>query len=394
MSEFNEEMRYDYPLTPDSLVVDCGGYKGDFAVKINEKYGCRICVFEPIKEFCDEIRNRINGNPKIELYNHAIGRSNRKEIICISDNSTGFFKTDGELRLVDVHNFCISDIPPSVDLIKLNIEGMEFELLEWIFDNHFEKRFKNIQVQFHKVVPDYEARYEAIRAKLLKTHELTYDFPWCWQNFRLKERVTVNDYFDKIICINLDRRTDKWAECQKQFDKYGLIVERFSGHDMAGSVGWGNNGCTASHRGVLELICHHKWKRTLILEDDFHIRHTDFHQMFSDMIGEVPNDWDMLYLGGHYSEKPKSRVSKHVIRINRMATTSSYAVTYDFARKVAPGIFGIGPIDCLYFEQHLSSNCYIFQPRLMVQRPCFSDIQNKECDNSGCMEDTTHENMV
>ncbi len=33
----------------------------------------------------------------------------------------------------------------------------------------------------------------------------------------------------------------------------------------------GNMGCTASHRGVLELICHHRWQRTLILEDDFMI---------------------------------------------------------------------------------------------------------------------------
>lgn len=394
MSEFNEEMRYDYPLTPDSLVVDCGGYKGDFAVKIAEKYGCFVAVFEPISDYAQNIFLRI-GTSKITVYNCAIGDSIRTQNIHRSDNSTGFFSkssVSGEVSVKKLRDFLIGGI--DIDLLKLNIEGSEFEVLEDILQSGTAKQFKNIQVQFHKVVPDYEARYEAIRAKLLKTHELTYDFPWHWQNFRLKERVTVNDYFDKIICINLDRRTDKWAECQKQFDKYGLTVERFSGHDMAGAIGWGNNGCTASHRGVLELICHHKWKRTLILEDDFHIRHTDFHQMFSDMIGEVPNDWDMLYLGGHYSEKPKSRVSKHVIRINRMATTSSYAVTYDFARKVAPGIFGIGPIDCLYFEQHLSSNCYIFQPRLMVQRPCFSDIQNKECDNSGCMEDTTHENMV
>lgn len=394
MSEFNEEMRYDYPLTPDSLVVDCGGYKGDFAVKMHDKYGCVVKVFEPIDEFYKQICYRIRDRGRIKVFPVAIGSSEREQKIYLSDNSTGLFKESEFALVAIIKPLCFFNIQRPVDVLKLNIEGSEFEVLENILQTGTEKQFKNIQVQFHQVVPDYEARYEAIRAKLLKTHELTYDFPWHWQNFRLKERVTVNDYFDKIICINLDRRTDKWAECQKQFDKFGLTVERFSGHDMAGSVGWGNNGCTASHRGVLELICHHKWKRTLILEDDFHIRHTDFHQMFSDMIGEVPNDWDMLYLGGHYSEKPKSRVSKHVIRINRMATTSSYAVTWDFARKVAPGIFGIGPIDCLYFEQHLSSNCYIFQPRLMVQRPCFSDIQNKECNNSACMEDTTHENMV
>ena len=26
---------------------------------------------------------------------------------------------------------------------------------------------------------------------------------------------TLNDYFDKIVCINLDRRPDRWEESQK-----------------------------------------------------------------------------------------------------------------------------------------------------------------------------------
>ena len=29
-------------------------------------------------------------------------------------------------------------------------------------------------------------------------------------------------YFDKIYCINLDRRTDKWSECESEFDKWGI----------------------------------------------------------------------------------------------------------------------------------------------------------------------------
>lgn len=204
--------------------------------------------------------------------------------------------------------------------------------------------------------------------------------------------MTLNEYFDKIICINLDKRLDKWKECLSQFLEFGIKAERFSGHDM--SDGWGNNGCTASHRGVLELICHHRWHRTLILEDDFLITHPNAQQMFSDMIGDVPDDWQMLYLGGHYGDAPQARVSKHVIRIGRMMTTSSYAVTYKFARHIAPHISGIGPIDTLYFDAHHTLPCYIFQPRLMVQRPCFSDIQQRECNNQDCMQDTNHENMV
>ena len=34
----------------------------------------------------------------------------------------------------------------------------------------------------------------------------------------------INDYFDKIICINLDKRTDRWTESLEQFKKAGIEV--------------------------------------------------------------------------------------------------------------------------------------------------------------------------
>jgi hypothetical protein len=142
------------------------------------------------------------------------------------------------------------------------------------------------------------------------------------------------------------------------------------------------------------MIGHRGWRRTLILEDDFQIRHADFNDRFASMIGEVPEDWEMLYLGGHYAEKPLGRVSPHVIRMGRMMTTSSYAVTYEFARRVGPYIDGHGPIDTLYYGSHLERPCYIFQPRLMVQREGFSEIQQRDMNNTICMEDSRHENMV
>ncbi len=204
--------------------------------------------------------------------------------------------------------------------------------------------------------------------------------------------MTLNEYFPHIVCINLNRRHDRWAECVAQFEKFGIRdVIRFEAHDMPGD---GNRGCTASHRGCLELICHHKWERTLILEDDFQIVHEDFNEKFSSMIGEVPGDASMIYLGGHYAENPQARISPHVLRMGHMKTTSSYAVTYDFARMAAPWICNIGPIDELYREYNRERKCYIFQPRLMIQRAGFSDLQGHEMDNGGCMSDTFHEGQV
>lgn len=198
---------------------------------------------------------------------------------------------------------------------------------------------------------------------------------------------SINDYFDKVMLINMERRTDRMEQAQAQADRFGFRFQRFEGHDMPG---WGNNGCTASHRGVLELIAHHRWQRTLILEDDFLIIYENFNERFFQMLPEVPEDWDMLYLGAGYAEVPQARVSKHVIRAGHLKTTSSYAVTYKQARKMAPHIAGIGPIDELYAQFNRNDNTYIFDPRLIVQREGYSDIECLTNNHGMSMLDPGH----
>ena len=96
-------------------------------------------------------------------------------------DKTGLF-AKGERIEVEIVDAMSIFREKTIDLLKINIEGMEYELLERIVPNNI----KNIQVQFHKIGENYEERYQKIREKLLQTHELTYDFPFVWQNFKLK----------------------------------------------------------------------------------------------------------------------------------------------------------------------------------------------------------------
>lgn len=203
----------------------------------------------------------------------------------------------------------------------------------------------------------------------------------------------IQDYFDKTIVINMARRTDRWEQCLKQFKQFDFKdVIRFEAHDMANL---GNHGCTASHRGVLELICHNKWARTLVLEDDFLIVNDDIHTMFNSMIIEVPGDWGMLYLGAHYGDYEIKRISPHVIKANYLKTTSSYGITLSYARKICPYVGGSDAIDEIYSGFHKTSgNTYVLQPRLMVQAYGYSDLQRIYADHGICMLDTTHERSV
>ena len=73
-----------------------------------------------------------------------------------------------------------------VDLIKINVEGGEYSLLERMIDKQIIENFKNIQVQFHKFFPNSAQRRNAIRNALSKTHFITYDYPFIWENWQRK----------------------------------------------------------------------------------------------------------------------------------------------------------------------------------------------------------------
>lgn len=198
---------------------------------------------------------------------------------------------------------------------------------------------------------------------------------------------TINDYFDKVIVINLARRTDRWEHATREFEQHHISVQRFEGFDMPGD---GNRGCTESHGAVLRMIVENGWPRTLILEDDVHFRFDDTQDLFSDMIKEVPADWFMLYLGGGHGADLKRFVAPHVVEIHHMKTTSSYAVTLEAAKEMAPLVYGAAPIDEVYYRWNRERPCYCFEPRLAVQYENFSDLQQRVCDHAMSMEDSGH----
>ena len=72
--------------------------------------------------------------------------------------------------------------------MKINIEGGEYELLEHLIEEKLMADIANIQVQFHDFIPGAQARMEAIQQELKKTHSLTYQYLFVWENWRLNAR--------------------------------------------------------------------------------------------------------------------------------------------------------------------------------------------------------------
>lgn len=187
---FEESMRYDYPLTKDSVVLDVGAHKGVFSEAISNRYGCTIHAFEPVAEFRQEAYEKLKSHPNVKLHGIALGDFMACTAqIAVRGDTSGFYAESAQTQgchTVTPHNFLLTHRIEFVDLLKLNVEGSEYPILEHILDKGLAKRFRNIQVQWHTVVPNYVQRLANITARLGATHELTYHMPFIWENWRLK----------------------------------------------------------------------------------------------------------------------------------------------------------------------------------------------------------------
>jgi GR25 family glycosyltransferase involved in LPS biosynthesis len=191
----------------------------------------------------------------------------------------------------------------------------------------------------------------------------------------------INDYFDRVVCINLDRRTDRWAECVELFAKHDLRVERVSavdGRTLADTpyLKKGMLGCVLSHRNVYEAMMASSDTRILILEDDVDFV-SDLQAAFERAV--IPQ-WDLLYLGGYHLQQPQP-VNPGIARITKTTTTSQYAVTRNMAARLVKAFQMVNePPDITLCRFQAVSAAYTFHPPLAWQRPGMSDIEDRHTD--------------
>ena len=183
-------LRLDYSLTPDSIVLDLGGYQGDFAFEIHRKYSCFVYVFEPVKKFYEHCVERFEGNSKISVLPYGISDRSSFAFISVEDNkSSVVYKYSDKLeriRLVDIKQvFDELDIE-IVDLLKINVEGSEFLIIPSLIDSNLMKRVNNLQVQFHTFYPNAKKLRRSIRKKLSQTHTEVWNYYFVWESWTLK----------------------------------------------------------------------------------------------------------------------------------------------------------------------------------------------------------------
>jgi FkbM family methyltransferase len=185
----DRRLRLDYDLDAGSLALDLGGYQGQWASDVVARFGCAVQVFEPVPEFAAAIRRRFERNPRVTVHEFGLGARDQEIAITLAADGSSAYRTGSSPvkgRLVRAADFMAGHGISRVDLMKVNVEGGEFDLLDHLLEQGLMERIANLQVQFHDVVPDAVRRRKAIQERLARTHELAWQFEWVWESWRLR----------------------------------------------------------------------------------------------------------------------------------------------------------------------------------------------------------------
>jgi FkbM family methyltransferase len=186
----DKTLRLNYDLNSNSVVFDVGGYKGNWAADIFCKYNCFIHIFEPVSAFALEIKTRFYNNDKITVNLFGLSDKEMKAKIFLDGSSSSAYKELGnfeEVCLKDIMKYVSDHEIEKIDLMKINIEGEEYNLLNRLIETGLVESINNLQIQFHDFFPDADKKMKKIQRDLSKTHHLTYQYEFVWENWEKNE---------------------------------------------------------------------------------------------------------------------------------------------------------------------------------------------------------------
>lgn len=177
--------------------------------------------------------------------------------------------------------------------------------------------------------------------------------------------------FDKAICINLDRRTDRWKTAQQEFSNWGIEVERFSAMED-------ENPMKGIHMSYQKVFQENAGSQLLVLEDDVHF--TLPYSICLQACDHLPDDWAMFYLGGNATEKLKL-VSPFIYRARGVVTTHAILYSREMTQWLAENMEVPEAVDRsntidVWFANTIQHQfpAYIAYPQVAEQRFGYSDI--------------------
>jgi hypothetical protein len=197
--------------------------------------------------------------------------------------------------------------------------------------------------------------------------------------------MNLNDFFPYKVCINLDRRPDRWEKVRARFERHDIRqVARFAALDwkaLSVPPDWndvpGAYGCLLSHLEVVREARRRGTPSVLLFEDDV-VFDDDLNSKFSRAVEQLPSRWDMIMFGGSHWQEPV-RISDNVFRARATAATHAYALNrtvYDSFIELNSRAQSVVDVNNTTLQRE--RECFCFMPHLAWQDVDYSDVGERE----------------
>jgi FkbM family methyltransferase len=193
--ELSEYILSDGPgFNRNSTVMDVGGETGVWAMQIHDKYAPQLKIYEPNPNAVAVLKERFK-DKSAEIFPFGLGARNQTCMLSNDGMGSSVFATSRNYDKVDKIEISIRDVReafeelnlPEVDLIKINIEGGEYELLPRLIETGLINRCKLVRIQFHDWIPGAFAMRRRIVRQLAKTHNVEWSYPMVWESWIRKD---------------------------------------------------------------------------------------------------------------------------------------------------------------------------------------------------------------
>ena len=187
----NEKLKYGLDLQEHGLIMDFGAFKGEFTKRTKLKNpNMTFWLYEPISKYSNIAANRFSDSKNVKVNNYGVSADGR-DIEMKIDNLRSRHNSDSLANNVLVKTMSIQEIFNSVteiELIKMNIEGMEYECLEQLVKSSSLIKARHLLIQFHNFDPAAKYKLETLRNEFEKDFRNVFSCEWMWELWIRKEK--------------------------------------------------------------------------------------------------------------------------------------------------------------------------------------------------------------
>ncbi len=182
----DQTLMLDHELSTNSIVIDIGAYTGVWISQMISKYKCFYYALEPVEKYYSILKNKFKHQDRVKCFPVGISSCNETRNINISgDGSSALEQGNAEITLYNFKYFLEMENIEKVDLVQINIEGMEYEVLYSWINSEILNKIDKLLIQFHDLENiDAQSKREEIQDYLKASGFRKYfDYPFVWEGW-------------------------------------------------------------------------------------------------------------------------------------------------------------------------------------------------------------------